>query len=420
MLSAATLSVCVALTVVAGAATNLKLVSRTSGGTPADGHSGTAQPTAVTPDGKLVVFQSVADNLPGGNGVASQIYVRNLATGKTALASADPDGNPAADGSYQAGISANGRLVCFQGEGSGFPGANSEDQVWIRDRQLQKTFMASRANGGAAGDAPSYDCSISSDGSRVAFASQAENLPGGPTSSSQLYVRDLDRKKTILVSKTNGGDPASGSLYGQTISSDGNRVVFYSNDKGLPGGDGLAQHVYVRDLDRGRTILVDQNSNEVIGNDEGYNASISGNGRFAIFESQATNLPDPGASSNQIYIRDLREGKTTLAGRNSAGKPQNGYAEFAHLSGNGRYVEFNSSASNLPGGAAPYSLVYVRDRHEGTTRLVSRAADGGVPDDEATNGSMSVGGDWVVFESPADNLGGDPDYTNVFRVGPLG
>src|SRR4029079_12066677 len=99
------------------------------------------------------------------------------------------------------------------------------------------------------------------------------------------------------------GAPATGNLYGQTISSDGRRVAFYSSDAGLPGGDGVAQHVYVRDLADKTTRLVDRNKNGEKANADSYNASISGNGLFVIFESGATNMP--GQTGNQVYVRDL-------------------------------------------------------------------------------------------------------------------
>jgi len=409
----------VAMAVFSQAALNVNLVSRTSGGAPANGPSNATVPTALSHDGRKVAFQSRAANLPGGDGATTQGYVRNVPTGRTRLVSKDNNGNPSGSAVQMQGISANGRFVTFQGTGAGLPGANGQSQVWVYDLKRGRVAIASRANDGSVGDAASYDSALSADGRRVAFTSIASNLPYGNAPGTLVYVRDLEKRKTILVSRAKDGGPATGNLYGQTISSDGRRVAFYSSNADLPGGDGVTQHVYVRYLDRQETRLVDRNNNGEKANADSYNASISGNARFVVFESQGTNLP--GQTGNQVYVRDLGRGKTRLAGRNNRGEPQDGYAEFAHLSGSGRYVQFVSSADNLPGGSgATYALVYTRDMREGRTRLVSRTAGGEVADAEATEGSISLDGRWVAFDSVADNLGGNPLYSNVFRVGPLG
>lgn len=407
------------LAVFSQAALNVKLVSRTSSGTPANGTSYATVPTALSHDGKKVAFQSRAGNLPGGDGATSQGYVRNLSTGRTRLVSKDKDGNPSGSDVQMQGISANGRFATFQGTGAGLPGANGQTQVWVYDLKTGRITIASRANDGSVGDASSFDSTLSSDGRWLVFSSTASNLPQGNAAGTLVYVRDLEKRKTILVSRAKDGGPASGSLYGQTISSDGRRVAFYSRDEELPGGDGLTEHVYVRYLDRQETRLVDRNKEGKKANADGGNASISGNGRFVVFESGATNLP--GQTGNQVYVRDLRRGKTLVAGRNNRGEPQDGYAEFAHLSGSGRYVQFVTDADNLPGGSGvTYPLVYIRDMREGRTRLVSRTAGGEAADAEATEGSISLDGRWVAFDSAADNLGGNPLYQNVFRVGPIG
>jgi len=406
------------LTVVAQAAVAPQLVSRTTGGAPANGNSTAAVGTVISGDGKLIAFGSSAPNLPGGDGVTRQAYVRNMGTGTTRLVSKDDSGHRSGSFVQTNGISANGRFVTFQSTGTGLPGANGQTQVWVHDLQTGRTRIASRGNTGSPGNDQSSDSALSADGRRVAFSSRASNLPAGNGSDPRVYIRDRRTQRTILVSRAPDDSPAKGNLYGQTISSNGRRVTFYSNDPNLPGGDGTTDHVYVRDLTTGTTKLVDRNNQGQRANANSYNASISGDGRFVVFESGATNLP--GQTGNQIYIRNLESGRTLLAGRNSAGQPQDGYAEFAHLSQSGRYLQFSSDADNLPGGVGvTYSLTYLRDLVTGKVRLVSKTAGGNRPDGEATQGSISSDGRWAAFDSNADNLGGDPLYQNVFRAGPL-
>ena len=407
-----------ALVAASQAAPRTQLVSRTSAGVAANGHSDAGEATALSGSGRFVVFDSTAANLPGGDGATRRIYVRDARTGKTRLVSKDNAGDPLVSPADNPGISASGRFISYDSAGVGLPGANGFSQVWLYDRKRKRTKLVSRANSGAAADADSRDPSASANGRRIAFTSSASNLPGA-TGDSQVYVRDLKRGRTILASKDGSGTGASGSLYGQTISASGRRVTFYSSDPDLPGSSGFDSNVYVRDLKRGRTILASRAPGGAPANGNTGNSSISGNGRFVAFESSATNLPGAGASSNQVYVRDLKRGRTKLGGRNSAGQVQTGYAEFAHLSGSGRYLQFNADGANLPGGDGSTTFTYVRDLRRGKTRLASRAPGGGAPDEEAQNGSISADGRFVAFESGADNLGGNTLYLQVFRSGPL-
>jgi hypothetical protein len=113
-------------------------------------------------------------------------------------------------------------------------------------------------------------------------------------------------------------------------------------------------------------------------------------------------------------------GKTTLASRNSAGDRTDGEAYNGHVSGNGRYVVFQASANNLPGGDGVTDQIYGRDIRERRTRLLSRASDGGPADADAIYPSISLDGRWAAFNSAADNLGGNTSYNNAFRSGPIG
>jgi Tol biopolymer transport system component len=407
--------------VIAQAAIHDKLVSRTSDGTPANGDSSTDASTALSKNGRFVAFESRAANLPGGDGTVFQAYVLDTESGKARLMSTDDNGNPASASCAETTISANGRFVGFAGLCTGLPGANGVDrQVWIHDRETGKTRLVSRSNGGDPGDGGSEYPSISAGGRYVVFSSTSSNLPGGDGTNQFVYVRDTQEKRTILASKTNAGDPAPGSdVFGQSVSSDGRVVLFESVAAGLPAGDGTTEHIYVRDLDSGHTSLVDRNSNGEPGNGSQYYPSISGNGRFVGFESTGTNMPGGDGTDRQAYLRDLRRGTTVLVSRNAAGRPQNGDAYYPHPSGDGRYVAFLSDGDNLPGGDGLITQIYVRDLQAKTTRLLSRADNGDPADGASDNPSISVDGRFAAFSSTANNLGGDPNYFNAFRAGPI-
>lgn len=399
------------------------LVSRNSSGPAANDNSSVeGGGSSISADGRVVAFFSRAANLPSGDGSIYQIYARDMRTGGTRLMSVDSKGDSALSDLFGPAISASGRFVVFYGTGAGLPGADgAHEQVWIHDRRTGATRLVSKGSGGGAGDGSSTYASVSADGRFVAFRSFSSNLPGGDGVNSFVYLRDMRRGRTILISRTATGAPASGLVYGQSVSSDGRRVVFISRDADLPGGDGSTDHVYLRDLRRARTTLLDRTSGGKVANGYSTQPSISGNGRFVAFESVAKNL---GASPlrEQVFLRDLTRGKTTLVSRNSAGRKANGNAFLGHPSASGRSVAFSATATNLRQGDAKWPRIYVRDLTRGRTLLVSRRNDGAPVDGYFDYPSISADGSWVsfyggVFSGPS--LGGNPAFTNAFRFGPI-
>jgi Tol biopolymer transport system component len=197
-------------------------------------------------------------------------------------------------------------------------------------------------------------------------------------------------------------------------------LTFFSRDPDLPHGNGSIEHVYVRDLKTGKVRLVDQTSGGEVGNDDGADAAISGNGRYVAFASDATNLPGGEGNFTQAYLRDLRRGKTILVSQNSSGVPQEGDAEFPHSSGDGRYVAFRSNGGNLPSGDGSTEQIYVRDVRKAKTRLVSKNSGGDPADAIADGPSVSLDGAWILFETAATNFAGNQATSDIFRAGPTG
>jgi WD40 repeat protein len=398
----------------AQAAIRSRLASQTSNETPADGTSYVGNGGAVSADGSRLVFTSNAANLPGDT---YQIYVRDFDRGRTILVSKDNNGD-AAEGSLADGaISSSGRFVVFYGDGAGLPGGDSlSSQVWIHDLKTKRTLLVSKGTDGNPTDSPSQQPSVSATGRFVTFYSNASNLPGSD-GITHVYVRDMARGKTTMVSKTSGGQPAYGLSYGQAISASGRFVAFESFDEDLPGGDNILYHIYLRDLERRRTILIDRTNGGATADANSYHATVSAQGGFVAFESDAGNLPGADGVHRQVYLRDVDRRKTVLISRNNADDPQDGTADFGQVSGGGRYVAFNANATNLPGSGGQ---IYVRDRRQGTTRLVSRAGNGDPADEGAAQPSISANGRWAAFYTSANNLGGNTSYDNVFRAGPIG
>jgi TolB protein len=407
----------------ANADVTASLVSQNSAGEPANDFSGTSIGGGLSDDGHLVVFDSRATNLPGGNGDRLLTYVHNTESGKTGLMAKTSRGTPSLGAAVAGGISADGRFVVFEGTGVGLPGAQPETtEVWIHDRRTGQTKLVSKTNDGQPGTGgDSVEPKLSADGRYVSFVSEADNLSSGGGDVPRIYVRDVKLHETRLVSRTNAGKPVSGFGGGQSISGDGSRVVFASPDPKLPPDDGF-RHIYVRDLDQSRTRILDRTSNEELGQGDAGEPSISADGRFVAFNSEASNFPGVTPPDAQEFLRDTELGTLRLVSRNNSGQPSDGDGLYGQPSGNGRFVTFQAQATNLPGSDPIYEQAYVRDMRTETTRLLSGLSGGGddvVANDDSGYTSISRDGRWASFESVATNLGGDPTHYQAFRAGPI-
>jgi Tol biopolymer transport system component len=366
-----------------------------------------------------VMFSVDDDGLPGTDGTMD-IYVRDRWRGRTRLVSQNSAGDPADGSSSDAiAISQDGRFAAFSVAADNLPGGVNTADVYLRDLVRRKTRLISKTSGGDVLDGESEDPSVSADGRFVAFQSGADNLPGDDNYA-DVYVHDRKTGRTRLVSKTSGGVPANEGSDSPSLSGDGSRVSFGSRADNLPGPDGIAD-VFVHNLRTGKTRLVsktsggenlDAGSFVILG-------AMSGSGRVVVFESDATNLPGADATTD-VYVHDLRTGRTRLVSKTSGGVPADQSSDTAAVSGSGRFVVFESDAENLPG--APGLIdVFMHDRRTGSTRLVSRATSGAVGNEDSFYVSISANARFVAFTSRADGFSGadDNNYSNVFVRGPL-
>ena len=338
---------------------------------------------------------------------------------------------------FSSSISADGRYVAFASANDDLSteDVNGVMDVFVRDLQASTTTLVSRETGaaGTGGGAPSGDPSISADGRYVAFRSDADNLSSADTNAvSNVFVRDLQANTTTLVSCTTClvADAADAQSSQPSISADGRRVAFMSDANNLSTEDDNGwSNVFVRDLDTSTLTLVSRASG-VAGTAGGLPSdepAISGDGKHVAFTSFASLVPDDvNGVTKDVFLRDLQTDTTTLVSR-----PDTGGADctstVASPSTDARYVAFFSCASNLPGVVAPSpGHVFRRDLQTGTTTLISRqsAADGDLPGTDASSyPSISGDGRWVAFASDANNLSAldNNGFSNVFArdlVGP--
>ncbi|WP_336205340.1 S8 family serine peptidase [Nonomuraea sp. LPB2021202275-12-8] len=330
-------------------------VSVSSAGEQSNGFS--LSPT-VSADGRFVGFNSGATNLVTGdtNGQTDG-FVHDRQTGRTERVSVASDGVQGDGLSAAPSLSADGRFAVFNSDSANLvPGdTNGRTDVFVHDRQTGKTERISLGRDGAQGDAASREESISADGRFVAFQSDAANLvPEDVNGLTDVFVRDLLSGTTKRVAA-----PHPTETRGPRISADGRTVVF-SNGVGLG-------HLYAHDLRTGANELVSATPAGGEANGMFFAPSLSADGRTVAFYSEASDLVagDTGTGFD-VFVRDLDTRITERISAGSKGAETDGWSELPSISGDGRYVVFQSSATNLvEGDTNRRADIFVHDRVAG-------------------------------------------------------
>ena len=402
------------------------LISRASGADGAGAGAASTSP-AVSKDGRFVVFSSEARNLSEADSDTTRdIFVRDLRDNRTELASiAAGRGARGGDGnSAEPSISADGRFVAFQSKARGLAGVQDDEigvDVYVRDRRLRTTALASRATGseGEPADFDSTSPALSANGRVVAFESIAENLSAADDARYRnIFVRDLRSGATRLVDRASGspGKAANGSAADPSISADGDRVAFESDADNLSRDDrDKVRNIYVRDLGSDRTLLVSRADGEKGRAADGASSSaaISADGRFVAFVSEANSLSEQDDDSvRNVYVRDLENDRTLLANRANSknGAGGNLSSGAPSISDDGRLVAFESLANDLSDrddDAGTDRNVFVRDLIQGKTLWISRAKGTQSRKGDSHGAAIAGGGSLVAFSSNATNLSDD-------------
>jgi Tol biopolymer transport system component len=408
-------------------------VSVRSDGTEADQAS--AAPSTSS-DGRYVAFESQADNLVAGDILGfDDIFVRDRQTPTTTRVSVDSGGAEGSGHSYSPSISGDGRYVAFDSDANDLVAGDTNflSDIFVHELPGGPTTLVS-VDSFDAQDVPSssFSPSISADGRYVAFDSNADLVADDTNGTVDIFVRDRDADgngtydepgpvgvSTVRVSVATGGVEVNDPSFSPSISSDGRYVAFESSAPDLvaPITNGNV-HIFVRDLLAGTTTLVSVDSTDVQGNDDSSSASISSDGRYVAFESIATNLVAPVTNGKvHIFVRDLVAGTTTLVSVSSTDVQGNGDSSSASISDDGRYVAFQSDADNLVASDnGLYSDVFVHDLQTGTTTRVSVDLDGVEGNGNSKAPSMSADGKSVTFQSDAANLvvGDGNGFSDIF------
>jgi Tol biopolymer transport system component len=236
----------------------------------------------------------------------------------------------------------------------------------------------------------------SADGRWIAFESSSADCVGG-SNGPQVYVKDTQKNRTIVISASSSGVVGSGFSHFPRISADGGFVTFQSNSPNLLANGDNVYRVFRKDIADGSIRVVSTSEAGVLANNASFNGSLSGNGRYLFFESVASNLI-PGVAGYHIYRKDLGLGDLVLVSADEKDFPLNSSNGKPSSSDDGTGVAFISG-----------NQVYFKNLVTRALSAVSVDADGTAGNAFNTGPEVESDTAWVSFRSGATNFRGFPN-----------
>jgi Tol biopolymer transport system component len=373
----------------------------------------------ISADGRFVVFETHASNLvPDDTNNAYDIFVHDLHTRQTKRVSVSSSGNQVESGCQDPRISGDGNLIVFSSSGELVPDdTNFVGDIYLHDQRTGITRRVSIGWNGQEADARCVNPAISADGRYVAFQSLATNLvPNDTNNFEDIFVVDLQTNRIERVSVSSSGEQANRYSWYPALSADGRFVAFQSVATNLVASDtNNGWDIFVRDRQTGRTFRVSLTFLDSEAGGDNILPEISADGRFVVFQSSASNLiPNDWNVAWDIFVRDTQAATTRCVSVSNPTPQANGNSNLGALSGDGRFVVFNSAATNLIEDDRNYWRdIFVRDVAAGVNRRVSIASTGAEADRDSFSPTLSADGQIVAFVSAATNL--VPNDTNNAR-----
>jgi hypothetical protein len=403
---------------------------------------------AISADGQRIAFVSEADNLIENdtNGFRD-VFVRDLLVGTNILVSANTNGLPGDNLSFEPAISANGRYVAFTSSADNLVpnDGNRWPDVFVRNLATDQTFLVSVKNSGVvSGNQSSRTPMIGSDGRYVAFWSFATDLttvPVTPGVSGNLFLRDTQSNLTYALTTSGAGNAA--------MAPSGRFILFneYNANKIYIWDSQIAARVYTNVLSASVTIppmAISDDANRlaysvgstlvVVDRAAQTGGQISplyltsraglrftpGGGRWLAYAAYST----LGFPTNQVYVYDFQSGANQLVSQNLSSTPASGSSDSPDISADGRFVVYRSFATDIVSLPATNGLpnFYLYDALANSNALLSASIyRPGTADNRSAMPFFSGDGHRLVFNSIAsDLLGGDFNHSgDVFALGLL-
>ena len=291
-------------------------------------------------------------------------------------------------------------------------GAGNEDDNTVEHSSIPLAPLivtrVSIADDGAEGNARSSSVSISADGRYAAFESDASNLVQGDSNGKKdVFVYDESTGIMEIVSRADDGTQGNGSSFNPSISADGRYIVFESFASNLaPEDSNGKKDIFVYDESTGIMETISIAGDGAQGNGSSSNPSISADGRYIAFESFASNLvPGDFNGKCDIFVYDCHANTIEIVSLTSGGGLSNGNSSGADINADGEYVAFESYAANLvPFDTNGKNDIFVYSRDTNTIEMISVSDEGIHGITTSDNPSISADGRYVSFDSCASNL----------------
>ncbi len=384
-------------------------------------------------DGSIVAFKSDAATLdPTPTNGEFNVFVRDRTLQTTSRVSqAVPIPAQPNQGSFPPALDGSGELVAFGSAASNLVlgDYNRVPDLFVYDRSnptMPLSVLTLVAGGYGGGQVPDLAPYVSGDGRFIVFTSGADDLAPAidHNETTDVFVYDRSHMTITLVSVatvgSQQGQSANGSSVGGTISADGCKVAFVSNATNLtPDDTNESCDVFVSDLCQNtmqRIAMQTQGQCQTVG----FIPVISADGTLVVFASNATGLDAADTNSfTDVFVTYLNVGVTKLVSKSSSGASADSPSQSPSLDARGRFVAFQSAATNLVEGANNgKTQVFVADLTDSRIQRMSVTGSGDLGNNDSLAPQISGDGVTVVFQSDATNLvSGDTNgATDVFAV----
>lgn len=312
-----------------------------------------------SPDGHKMVFESDATNLVAGvtNG-KRHVYMKDLDTGVVTLISSNTAGAAGNQNSGDPMFSPDGTKVVFSSISSNFAAGDNNlssggRDIFIKDLATGVTSLVSSDANGNIGNGNGDDPSWSFDGKSVIFWSSASNLvPGGTNGVEQVYIKNIQTGAVRLVSVDNAGDQSNGYNNDPSFTPDNKMITYWSDASDiLPGDTNAKSDIVLYNLATNKVSIGSANAQGVIGNGSSQDPLFTADGKYLTMKSTSSNF-DPAANNDkyQIFVKDMTTGEMELLSTNNQGVQGNDSSDDPIFSDNGKYVAFESFATNFVSG----------------------------------------------------------------------
>lgn len=277
-----------------------------------------------------------------------------LHAARTEIISRNSNGELGEGRSMDPSMSADAKYIVFHSTADNLveDDTNNDTDIFLRDRNSGTTTRISVDSEENEVDGDSENAEISADGNVVAFMSSASDLVlGDDNDKNDIFIRDRSAGTTVRVSVAPDGDGGDGDSDGPDVSRDGRYIVFESDATNLVDGDtNDKRDIFRYDRQTKKTIRVslkDNNFDDTESDGNSYEPVISDDGRYVAFASDAALTPCDDNGQTDIFVRDITEGKTMLASVTNFGCISNGRSYHPSISADGRFVTFSSYATDL-------------------------------------------------------------------------